>query len=567
MAVEVGRQPLAGGSRGTSPLRRIYGLGSVYAKSLRDARLSFLILAGILGGVMLLAGAGVGSVYHTEASRRELANLAGGLSGMSPILAGLVGNPIDVGTIGGYVNWKYGPVFIYVAGIWSILALSGTLAAEARRGSLDMIATAPLGRRRLALEKLAAHLTVMTAVMVVTAIAVWLVGAAFGTVAGDELPFAAAAGYGLWLGLVSLAAGSVAFALAPLLGRGAAAGIAVVVMVAAYLLNGYQALAPALGDIAHASWFYWTAKHVPLAGLYDWRSLLPVAAVSVVLLAIGVEVFARRDVGASASVGSPSLPGPALGLGGPVGRALSERLPTALAWGLGLGFFGFLFASASRSLTDALTKMSPDVLKVVHSLLPDAALSSAGGFLQLVFVQLGFIVVGFAAAALVSGWASDERSGRLEMLLTTPLARGRWAVSGTIGVYLAIVGMTVVLAAAVGLGAVVAGSDAGTPMLGSITLGLYSAAMAGVGVAVGGVFRASVAAAIVAAVVTVTFLIDLLAPGLKAPDWVHQLALTSHLGKPMIGRWDASGIIACVAIAVAGLLLAAWGMRRRDVAR
>lgn len=567
MAVEVGRHPVAGRPSRISPLPRIYGLGSVYAKSLRDARLSFLILAGILGGVMLIAGAGVGTVYHTEESRRELANLAGGLTSLSPILAGLVGNPINVGTIGGYVNWKYGPVFIYVGGIWSILALSGTLAAEARRGSLDMIATAPLGRRRLALEKLAAHVTVMTVVMVITGVAVWLMGAAFGTVPGDTLPVAAAAGYGLWLGLVSLAAGSVAFALAPLLGRGAAAGIAVVVMVAAYLLNGYQALTPVLGDIAHASWFYWTGKHVPLAGMYDWRSLLPVAAVCVVLLTIGVEVFARRDVGASASVHSPTLPGPALGLGGPVTRALSERVPTALAWGLGLGLFGFLFASVSRSLTDALEKMSPDVLKIVHSVLPDASLNTAGGFLQLVFVQFGFIVVGFAAAALVSGWASDERSGRLEMLLTTPLARMRWAVSSTIGVYLAIVGMTVVLAVAVGLGAVVAGSDAGTPMLGTVTLGLYAAAMAGIGVAVGGIFRASIAAEAVAVVVVATFLVDLLAPGLKAPDWVHQLALTSHLGKPMIGQWDVSGVVACVALAVVGLLLAAWGMRRRDVAR
>ena len=44
---------------------------------------------------------------------------------------------------------------------------------------------------------------------------------------------------------------------------------------------------------------------------------------------------------------------------------------------------------------------------------------------------------------LVSGWASDEGSGRLEMLLTTPMARSRWATSGGAGVMLAIAVLTV----------------------------------------------------------------------------------------------------------------------------
>src|SRR5262249_58203498 len=86
----------------------------------------------------------------------------------------------------------------------------------------------------------------------------------------------------------------------------------------------------------------------------------------------------------------------------------------------------------------------------------------------------------------------DETEGGLEMLLTTPLARIPWAVSSAIGVYLAIAVMTVVLAVAVGIGALLAGSDAVTPMAGSVTLGLYAAAVAGVGVAIGGLFRTTI---------------------------------------------------------------------------
>jgi putative exporter of polyketide antibiotics len=65
----------------------------------------------------------------------------------------------------------------------------------------------------------------------------------------------------------------------------------------------------------------------------------------------------------------------------------------------------------------------------------------------------------------------------------------------------------------------------------------------------------------------VTFLIDLLAPALKLPDWVHQLALTAHMAQSMVGSWDVPGITACLVLAIGGLLLGGWGMGRRDVGR
>jgi putative exporter of polyketide antibiotics len=76
-----------------------------------------------------------------------------------------------------------------------------------------------------------------------------------------------------------------------------------------------------------------------------------------------------------------------------------------------------------------------------------------------------------------------------------------------------------------------------------------------------------VAAEIAAAVVIATYLIDLVSPPLKLPDWFHQLALIAHYGQPMVGQWDVSGIVASVIIAVGGIIIGAWGMSYRDVAR
>jgi putative exporter of polyketide antibiotics len=67
--------------------------------------------------------------------------------------------------------------------------------------------------------------------------------------------------------------------------------------------------------------------------------------------------------------------------------------------------------------------------------------------------------------------------------------------------------------------------------------------------------------------VVATYLVALLAPPLGLPDWVNQLALSTHYGMPMIGRWDAVGVVASLVIAAGGIALGAWGMSRRDVAR
>ena len=545
---------------------RIYGFGSVYAKTLRDSRLAFIIVAGLVGSLLLSSGAAFGEAYATPESRAALAAL---VASLPPALAGVYGNPfpVNVATLGGSIAWKTGASLGLLVSLWSILALSGTLASEARRGSLELVAVTPLGMRRIALEKLAANLTVLGLILAVTAVCAWLAGAAFATLPGDEIPWSAAIGYAAWVGLVALASGSVAFALAPLVGRGAAAGIAGAIMLGGYLINGYQAAVPAFAGLANLTWFGWTVHHQPLAGSPDPASLIPVALVAIVLLTVGVEAFARRDLGATTRIPWPSFPEALLGLGGPAGRSFGERLPVGLAWGIGMGLYAFVIGAAAKALGDSMTSLSPDTLAIVQAMFPNIKLDSAGGFLQLAFVFFGFILAGFAAATLVSGWASDEGSGRLDSLLTTPLARGRWAVSGGLGVYAVLAVLTAILALGIGAGAAIGGGDIVTPVVGTVVLGLYAAALAGIGLAVGGVLRSSFAGEIVAAIVILTFVIDLIAPALKLPDWVHQLALTAHMGQPMIGVWDPVGMVVCSVLAIGGLVLSGWGLRRRDIAR
>ncbi|HEX5589746.1 MAG TPA: hypothetical protein VFX65_05610 [Candidatus Limnocylindrales bacterium] len=565
MTTHAGRLP-SGTRTSTSTLSRVYGLGTVFAKTLRDSRLALMIVSGIFAAMLLSGGAAFGQAYSTPQSRIELADL---VRSLPPALSGVYGNPfpVSIETLGGSIGWKTAASLGLMACLWSVLALSGTLAGEARRGSLEFVATTRLGMRRIALEKLAAHLVGMTLVVIATALSAWLAGAAFATLPGDEIPAASAIGFGLWVGLVALASGAVAFALAPILGRGGSAAIAGAVVLIGYFVNGYQAAVPAFAGPANLTWFGWTARHQPLAGQFDWLSLVPVAAVAVVLFVVGVELFARRDLGVTTRVPWPRVPQVALGLGGPASRSFGDRLPLAVWWGIGIGLMGFIFGAASLSLADALDKLSPETRQIWEALFPTIELSGAGAFLQLAFVTFGLILAGFAAATLVNGWAADETGGRLELLLTTPMSRARWAIAGGAGLLAAIVVMTAIVALGIGIGAAIAGGDVVTPILGTVVLGLYAAALAGIGMAVGGLVRTSIAGETIAAIVIVTFLVDLIAPALQWPDWVRQLALSAHLGQPMIGTWDWPGMVACVVIAIAGVALGGLGMARRDVAR
>ena len=560
MTSDVRRQPSAAVPNPVPLTRRLYGLGSIFGKTIRDSRRATIIVGAVLGILLIGVGKAIVTEFATVQSRQELGDL---IRSVPPILQGLAGKVVNVETLGGYLTYKYGTFFPLIVSLWSILALSGTLAGEARRGSLEFVAAAPISRRRIVLEKLSGHIVALTIACALIFLSI-LVVASFATLPGDALPLSAAAGYAIWLELMALAAGSVAFVLAPFLGRGNAVGIAGAIMFAGFILNGYQAAIPELAPLANLTWFGWTSNHIPLAGVDDWPSVARVAVVAIALLVVGVEAFVRRDIGVTSSIPTPSLPHALVGLRGPGGRTAGHNLPTALAWGIGLAIFGLVIAGSGRSFTAQLNN-SPDFVRLLQTVFPGSDIGSVGGFLQLVFVEFGYILAGLAAATLVAGWASDEMSGRLELLLASPFARARWVVAGGLGVFAGIGVFTLLAIVGIAIGALITGGDIATPITGTLALGLYGIALAGIGVAIAGVFGSGVAGPAVALLTILTWLVDILAPAFKLPDALHQLALTAHYGLPMLGHWDVVGIVASLLLAFGGLAVGAWGFNRRDI--
>lgn len=547
----------------TIPLRRrLFGLGSVFGKTLRDSRRAILIVGGFLSLLILISGAFVSSTWGTPETRAEGVALT---TVLPPIFTGLYGgSAIAPETLGGFTNWRYGLLFFVMPGIWSLIALSGTLVNEVRRGSMEFVAGSPIPRRRIALEKLGAHVTAMTIVMLIVALVLWIVGAVFATLPGDEIPIEAAVGYALAMGLSGLVAGTLAFALAPFVGRGGAAGIAALVLVGSWIVFGYRESVAAFEAILPLSWFSWFGDHRPIAGLYDWASLLPLAGIVLVAGAIGVVAFERRDLGDVGALRLPSRPRWLLGLSRPLTRSLGERTTAAITWGLGIGLYAFIIAVSAADLQRVIEE-TPTLAQVMRVAFPNADLSQPGFALQVLFVQLGTLLGGAAAAALVGGWASDESEGRLEMVLTAPIARLRWMLESGIGTYLAIVVVALIVGIVTALAIAGSGDDVLTPFAGVSVIALYGGAVAGIGFAVGGLIRPSLAAPTVVVVIVSMLLIDILGPILQLPEIVQDLSLARHYGEPMIGSWDPVGIVASLALAIGGLLVGAWGFSRRDL--
>jgi putative exporter of polyketide antibiotics len=305
-----------------------------------------------------------------------------------------------------------------------------------------------------------------------------------------------------------------------------------------------------------------------------------VAGVAVLTLSLGVLgifLFVRRDLGARTAVRTRvTVRGRSMGLGlgglfrgrwtlrGPGRRAVADRLPEAIGWGLAMGAYGMVVAFSKDTFKQVFESL-PQIAQMVRTFYPEFSFESVGSVLQFAIFAFIALIVGLAAASLVHGWSSDERERRLEVLLSAPVARAAWALRSGGAVLLALLVMGLFIGLGPFIGAAVQGQLSFDLIGGGLVLGLYGAALAGFGLLVGGLGRPSWAALAVGAATLGFYLLDLLGAILRLPADFLNLSLSHHLGRPMAGVYDIPGMVACAAIAAGGLVFGAVAFSRRDL--
>jgi ABC-2 type transport system permease protein len=541
---------------------RLLGLGSIFGKAFRDSRRSAIVLGLLFGLIILVTAAQVAEQFATVAERLQM---AAQLQALPPVFQGMLGEPIGIDTLGGFLSWRILNFLPVMLGIWSVVALSGLLAAELARGSLDFVAASPVSRASVGFQKLAGYLVALLLALGLLTLGMVAGFAAFATLPGDEVGIDATLGQATWLYVTVLFPGAVAFAAAPLFGRNQALGVGAIVLFASYVVNGFADSVSAFDAIRGLSYFHLTADHRPIAGRSDWPAIGILAAITVGLLVAGLVAFTRRDLLVSVG-GRVRWPSIGLWLRGPFTRAVGERLPASIAWGLFLGVFGLFVATSADQFVKTIGAI-PQVVEMIKQIFPNADILSTGGFLQLAFFSEAILVITLAAGTLVAGWASDEGERRLEVVLGAPVSRVSWALRGASAVQVGIAVMTGVMALGVAIGSATQSGEFAGAIAGLSVLGLYGMALAGVGLAVGGLVRPSLAAPVTVILGLAFFLIDLIGSILDLPDFVVDLALNRHLGQPILGDYDPVGLAACVVLAIGGVVLCAIGMRRRDIGR
>lgn len=199
----------------------------------------------------------------------------------------------QIGTAGGYISSTvYGLLAPVLLLVFAIATGTRLLAGHEEDGTLELEFTAPVGRRRLLGERIAALWLNVVALVAIITVVTFAVVAALDMQVGATQILAGSAG--LLLLVVGFA--TVALAVGAITGRRAIGlGVAAALAVAAYMFN-------AIGPTIDAGWmtavspFSWYLENNPMITGFDVQGLALLAVVPVVAAVAGLVGIARRDL-------------------------------------------------------------------------------------------------------------------------------------------------------------------------------------------------------------------------------------------------------------------------------
>ncbi|HET9185227.1 MAG TPA: ABC transporter permease subunit [Solirubrobacterales bacterium] len=253
-----------------------------------------------------------------------------------------------------------------------------------------------------------------------------------------------------------------------------------------------------------------------------------------------------------------------------VASHLSDRRRSLLAWGLPLGAMSAFIVAIFPSIESSISKLVeryPSGLKEAFGI---GELSSVEQYLHAEMLSLIVpLAVGYLAVrAVSSGLAGAAETGKLDILLSAPVSRGRLCAAGFLAtaIELAVVLLLTGLLTAAGSLLAGAGLQAGPAAAGFANVWPLGLLFAGLGVlGCAWSLRTSVVTGAVAGVLVAMYVIDLVGKLDPSLDWVRYASVFRYYGNAI-----EEGIepLAFIGVGAAGALLAAlgaWLFGRRDI--
>ena len=177
-------------------------------------------------------------------------------------------------------------------------------------------------------------------------------------------------------------------------------------------------------------------------------ALLPVVALTVVLVVASTVLAGRRDVGAGLMADRTRSRSHLRLLSGPVGLAVRTTRPTVLGWWVAITVSGLLYGLIARSAGATFEGSS------VHQVFARLGASGTGAdaVLGVCFLVLA-VLVAFVAAGQLTAIRGEESSGRLDNLLARPLSPVGWLAGRLAVAVVAVAGAVLLGGVAAWLGA------------------------------------------------------------------------------------------------------------------
>jgi ABC-2 type transport system permease protein len=520
-----------------------------------------LALVVAIGGVLnTLAFVQIAGTTPAEraAFAQQMTLLGAQLSYMLPI-------PVRIDTLAGYLEWRWFGTLVVIFGIWAAISASGSGRGDEERGLVEQWLAAGVGRARY----------LITRVAVFTAIAIIVIGAMqlliLLSAGGEPLAGGDLFAMGLNLLATTLCCYGIALVIAQLVTtRRGAGGIAAGLLIGLFLLNGAGRTAD-IGPVRWLSPFYLFERSRPFtrSGALDTVGIAALLVAALVLLALGIVTFARRDLGGTALPGtlrdsratrSPS-PDPLLRL--PVLGPLRQQRIWVASWLVGFVVLSAALTSITRTIVDSLTSSAVPFMRAYFE---RAGLSVYDSFVGVIWLSTATLLLSIYAIVQVASWSADDAEGRLATILSAPVSHGRVILERLATLLVAVA--LIAAASSVAVYAVAAGQ--GITLSGG-RVALAAALLLTIPFAFGSIgqfmsaSRPRIAVVALSAVAVFSYFIQQFVPLFGWPEWVANLSLYTLYGMPMSGeiRWGGvAGLVGIGAVATAASLMA---LRRRDI--
>lgn len=507
------------------------------------------IIAVVIAGYVALEVASYRSAYPDGVSAVQFAIFED-----NPAVRMMNGVPSALDTAGGFTVWDGGWMMQVIIAVWAVLTTSRLLRGEEDLDRTDLVLAAPV------------RPTAATAVVVsVLVMGSTLVGATAAVAMGlTGQPWTGSILFGV--GLTAVGATFTAFTavLSQLVEvRRRVAGLSSALLGVAYLLR-------MVGNSADSrSWVRWTTPlgwmdQLQPFGADNALALVPMVVIPAALVVLAVRLRAVRDTGgallAPESAGRSHL----RLLSSPLAFAWRSNQAALLGWVIGIAAIAAIMGALVTTMIDWIAQ-DEGYQQILASVGLEAALT-LGGFVAVMAYVFGLAVAVHVVFRIGAAQAEEEVS-RLEAILARPVSRLRWLGGHLLLTGIGAVLLTVVVGVATWAGARAAGSDElpfGDALGASLNTLPVVVLVAGITIGMFGV-APRLTVPVPLAVVVGTFVLYLLGPALKWPDWALNLSPFTHLAMVPQQGWASTGALVMCGI---GLALTAGGsvaFRRRDL--